>query len=896
MIPVPVPQPTPQKLIVETEDKIPVADTDKTAVVNITFHAPPPDGSLVDAHATIILDKTTDSKSSHVDTTAQELLSSLGGRRGIRSVEIWGWNEGLGLIYRSDNFTLDDVDSAMRNVTDYERHGPPFYEVVLTEGIEKALSTNATISVMYWVITSRVSEQEDIDALLDIAHKSLEEGQSPLTIFTFHSGIDAATEEFLAEISDLSGGKDYALELDYKTAPEVEQAHRIAEVSREAVGWIDVTFCKDVVIRLSPLGGGSIRGVYVVEGIGTIVPGPEIKIRIHSLAYGSYIHIEVTMVLGKESTHDIVDAVQYKGDYYALRTQEEEAIQEGTASVERFDEKTFNRIQLIESLLADSAEKLLLELGGNLIYEALVTVEQSQVLIEYSGLQDVKDFKRQLDGYVSIEGNLETYAESRDNGTAIQTAGDEIAYLKTNVPYPSDHGDFLITEANPEPLSAIDEESTVSPSINISTSLPEKKSKSTGKKSVTMTVVFDSAEYQMLIDREVPNLDAQIRLATELVENLLINEGYKIHLTVIGNTHDNTIILTPIDLDKSSAEEVKPYMENINMTGSPADLKSSLEVGFTDLEDVTETDERIMLLFSAASSICVVEDPEIEAVVLPYTSYPVNPVKVLTYIVGPSEPARSDPISDLTGGVRYYIERLIQVYDAVDGSLANLKDKTIRALRLRILPSEWNTNPIELASEGTVLADNSIWTATVKDLSLGESVTIDLNHNLSAWEGNADLFEYGFSYFRMDTMRWYLTPYTPVRVLRAPEVVIEERDAQLHVTEQAALEGFDLANAGKLEEAAEVIWGAMDSIASSPYQDDAYLIELSDYLNNVYDLILEALNRNVSNEIMSEEISESIFSHFPFSDLRLKKNSKKVSSNPLMNFVSSTLNALSSLF
>lgn len=286
---------------------------------------------------------------------------------------------------------------------------------------------------------------------------------------------------------------------------------------------------------------------------------------------------------------------------------------------------------------------------------------------------------------------------------------------------------------------------------------------------------------------------------------------------------------------------------DLGATGRSADLHSSLEMGLRPLQDVSES-ERLVLLFSAASSICLVEDPNYQNLLLPYVTHPINPVKVMTYIVGSTELSRTDPISYLTGGARFMITSIHDLYPVVDASAEHIRDSLIRGVRLEIVPPGWNRKEIEIEWNGYMVDNYPSFIIALRDMKPGESQSMKLKMDLDEWTGDADVFEYSVSYFNMDQMRWYKTPFKSLRLRRTSEKALEERMKQkAHV-----IEGLNRAvvhlQQRQIWKASHAVRASLYLIAESTCQDDSLILSFSHFLAILHKEILK-LDKDHPKEI-----------------------------------------------
>lgn len=82
-----------RKLSLYFENAVPIMNTAESVKVTLTFKAPKRSDHTIDAHATIIVDRSLGSDEHRTTTMTNAMLTYLGGRCTPRSVEILNWNQ-----------------------------------------------------------------------------------------------------------------------------------------------------------------------------------------------------------------------------------------------------------------------------------------------------------------------------------------------------------------------------------------------------------------------------------------------------------------------------------------------------------------------------------------------------------------------------------------------------------------------------------------------------------------------------------------------------------------------------------------------------------------------------------------------------------------------------------
>ena len=829
-------------------DQPPIVNASDTYVtVNMTLRSPQPTGHLIDAHATIILDASATADTEITQKTAKALLSLVASRRGTRRVSVYTWSEKLMPVYSSDDFDEGQIPDVIKAIEESETSGTADYSLVLEDGITESQTPNATVSVLFWVVTSKLQEGADAAALEEKAKTQLKDGASPLTIFTFSSGLDDASKKVITSASQLSGGEPAQFD-NVEGATEEEKDSDIGDAARKAVLWIDTTFCKKIDIKVTLLGGATLKHISAVHGEPRLTDS---GVNMPSLKYGDQVDVRFVLSLGSAAVEtekppskvDVTDLMKISGQYYGLRAQKSQKLS-STVSVTRTKDKVVKEIDFLLDMMEESIDTTMLHLGKNAIGDALVETTKFRILSEYSSVAEHPLIKEIISKHAKIEHYLTNLVEDRKQFSAAQLVAETIGTLEPGEEHISDHGHSVSIKHKPQ--SAIEKEVHYYPELTITARSPNKAVK---PHHLTIVAVLDAVDYTTLIEREVPILYTQTMTTAEIVKKLVSDNRYTVTLITVVSRDGDTKTLPAIEVNASTVQNVQPFLEGIASSGQPADLYSSLRAGLEEMEKVSDGSDRLILLFSAAFSVCMVKDPRYDELLAPYITHPIAPVKVMTFIVGPTEASKTDPISSLTGGAKYLINSLKEMDSAVEDVAKGLKGIVLQGVRLHISPSSWMNTSINIKSDGWRIESFPKWTAALPDMKPGSSHTVKLNVLLDAWKGDADLFEYSFSFFHTQKRRWFKTPVSKLRVKRAPKNVIRERRKIKPIAIKAVDQSVESARQRDFIMATDILHEALKAIDNAQHQDDSLISEIIIFLSRTQSRLFKLANNSTRKQI-----------------------------------------------
>ena len=837
----------PEEVLEVDFDQPPIVNASDTYVtVKMTLGSPKPTGHLIDAHVTIILDASATADAEITQKIAKALLSLVASRRGTRSVSIYIWSEKLTPIYSSEDFDKEQIPDVMKAIEETEASGTADYSLVLEDGITESQTPNVTVSVLFWVVTSTLQEGEDTVALEETAQTQLKDGASPLTIFTFSSGLDEASKKVISSVSQLSGGHHAQLDSVEGETKEKRDSD-IGDAARKAVLWIDTTFCKKIDINATLLGGATLKDLSSVHGEAHFTGS---GVSMPSLKYGDHLDIRFVLSLGSAASEaakaqmiDVTDFMKVSGHYYSLRAGKSKKFS-STVSTTRTKEKVVKEIDFLLDMMEESVHASMLHLGKNAVGDALVETTKFRILSEYSSVAQQSPIKEIISKHAKIEHYLTNLVEDRKQFSAAQLVAETIGTLEPDEEHISDHGQLASIKHKPQ--SVLEEEVHYHPELTITARSPYRPAK---PHHLTIVAVLDAVDYTTLIEREVPILLTQAMTTTEIIKKLVLDDGYTVTLITVVSRDGDTKTLPAIEVDASTVQDVQPFLESIASSGQPADLYSSLRAGLEQMEEVTNGSDRLILLFSAAFSVCMVKDPRYDELLAPYITHPIAPVKVMTFIVGPTEASKTDPISSLTSGAKYLINSLEEMDSAVEDVVKGLKGIVLQGVRLHISPSSWMNTSIDIKSNGWRIESFPTWTAALPDMKPGSSHSVKLKLSLDEWKGDADLFEYSFSFFHTQKRRWFKTPVSMLRVKRAPKNVIKERRKIKPIAIKAVDQSMESARKRDLTKATDILGDALKTIDQVQNQDDSLISEIILFLSRTHSRLNRLANNSTRKQI-----------------------------------------------
>eukprot|EP00210_Caulerpa_lentillifera_P001534 g1472.t1 len=775
---------------------------------NLTLEVPPSDGKVIDARIAIILDT---SETANMDTNLQmteALLNQVARRKGRRAVQILSWNEGIVPFWETEDITLEQVETVMEMLRKIQLTGFSFYYPAITRGFHLVHSSkDSNLELIWWIVSSDSEDDEDYDDLIAIAESDLKSVLASVTVFSFFSGLNDMDGNVVKEISRISGGDSFDLDMD----------NDYTHTARKAAYWIDTTLFKNVEITVKPS--------HAAELLSTGVNAESSEQDPQTLTISSMqckqthpddTQVGVHLALGWMT--GVQELFRASGLYFNLRSKQVDVIEEQPYLIKRINNGDLEKLKQLEEridkILAPVPEELS---KGNIPY-ALDAIRQCQILTEFAGIGSTY----LLDHIKSILDEIETLLEELKDKEASSSDLALAVKLMDDLRVDSKDQEKLLSL----PPASKETFSDKSGQFKIPVWLSDSTGIQLSPELLSFTVVFDAGFYRTIIDPDGSVLDAQKQLVITLVTSLVQDYGHQIDFTfIVGKSEDVQVSSPLLMTNLTSVEKLNKDFEKIEASGKGIGFIKSLELGLSHQAQIQNSTRRTVLVFSEASSICsLAKDQVYEDLIAKYSYQPFNPIRVLTFIVGKRAPLQTnDPVSALTGGARYYFSSRAEIATIVSPVASLISQSLYCSIQLTLTPVDWLAEE-ELVFPSWSYIKNTTTTpityiASVPDIPSGEMTEFNVSLKLGEWSGSAPMFICSVQYYRTDLKRWMKESGMIVRITRVSEQYITKWSDQDQEMDQTFNTVDNLISQKKFKEAKDLILKKLAELDKGTYLD-----------------------------------------------------------------------------